>query len=188
MHIEHLVRIGLLGHVGRFQSVDAVRHPRGARVVCRTARGLEIGEVLTAADRLSSSHDADGELLRRMTVEDELLSARLDRRREEAYRACNELLAQRNAAATLLDVEQLFDGRSLFFYFLGETNPEIEQLTGELAAAYESEAQLEKFADLLTTGCGPGCGTEEAEGAGCGTGNTTGGCSTCAVGCGVGRR
>jgi cell fate regulator YaaT (PSP1 superfamily) len=168
----------LLGQVGRFSSVDATRYARGARVICRTVRGLEIGEVLAEDD---ASHAAagpsDGDLLRRMTVEDELLSARLNRRREEAFQACERLLAERNSTAVLVDVEQLFDGRTLYFHFLGETSPEVESLTSELAAAYESEAQLTHFADLLTSGCGPGCGTEEAEGAGCGSD----GCSTCSV-------
>src|SRR4051794_28895219 len=43
---HHLVRVGVLGHVGRFTSVDATRFPRGARVVVRTSRGLELGEIL----------------------------------------------------------------------------------------------------------------------------------------------
>jgi hypothetical protein len=75
----------------------------------------------------------------------------------------------------LLDVEHLFDGQSLYFYFLGETPPELDSLTAELADVYEAKAQLQKFADTLTAGCGPHCGTEE--GGGCGSG----GCSTCAA-------
>ena len=43
----HLVRVGNLGHVGRFASAEALRYPRRARVVVRTRRGLEVGEVLS---------------------------------------------------------------------------------------------------------------------------------------------
>ena len=42
---QHFVRIGLLGSVGRFASADSQRYPRAARVICRTPRGLEVGEV-----------------------------------------------------------------------------------------------------------------------------------------------
>ena len=35
----HLVRYGLLGQVGRFAAVDAVRYPRRPRVVVRTRAG-----------------------------------------------------------------------------------------------------------------------------------------------------
>jgi hypothetical protein len=76
----------------------------------------------------------------------------------------------------LVDVEHLFDGQSLFFYFLGGESPEIADLTSELADAYEAKVQFRKFTDTLSQGCGPGCGTEEAEN-GCGTGA----CSTCAI-------
>ena len=36
-----------------------------------------------------------------------------------------------------MDVEHLFDGRSLFFHFLGDVPPEVEAVTQELAEAYE---------------------------------------------------
>jgi hypothetical protein len=47
----HLVRYGLLGHVGRFAAVDAMRYPRRTRVVLRSLRGLEVGEVLSSPER-----------------------------------------------------------------------------------------------------------------------------------------
>lgn len=125
----------------------------------------------------SGSFDSDGAVLRRVGVEDDLLLARLQKNKDEAYAACTSLLAERGIPAVLMDVEHLFDGRSLYFYFLGEVTPEIESLTSELAATYDSAIQFQKFADTLTHGCGPGCGTEDAEGSGCGSG----GCASCAV-------
>jgi hypothetical protein len=171
-----LVRVGVLGHVGRFTSADGTRYPRAARVVCRTRRGLEVGEVLSDLEP-AATFDSDGAVLRRVSVEDDLLLARLQKNKDEAYVACTSLLSERGIPAVLMDVEHLFDGRSLYFYFLGDVTPEIESVTSELAATYDSAVQFQKFADTLTHGCGPGCGTEEAEGNGCGSG----GCSTCAV-------
>jgi len=176
---QHFVRVGLLGSVGRFAAADRQRYARGMRVVCRTPRGLEVGEVLSPAD-LENEQPCDGSLLRRITVEDDLLLARLEKNRGEAYHACASRLAAAGSPAVLLDVEHLFDGQSLYFYFLGEATPELDTLTADLAAAYEAKANIAKFAETLTAGCGPRCGTEE--GGGCGT---TGGCSTCAVACGV---
>lgn len=177
---QHYVRFGLLGGVGRFAAVDRQRYPRGARVVCRTARGLEVGEVLAPLEA-GGDHAADGTLLRRMTVEDDLLLARIEKSRDEAYRACSQRLIEQGISAVLVDVEHLFDGQSLYFYFLGQTTPELDALTSELAELYETQVQFRKFTDTLTAGCGPHCGTEEAAGHGCGSG----GCSTCAVACGT---
>jgi hypothetical protein len=78
--------------------------------------------------------------------------------------------------AVLMDVEHLFDGQTLLFYFLGEITPELEALTDELAELYELHVQFRRFAEAVTTGCGPGCGTEAATG---------GGCTSCGTGCAV---
>lgn len=154
-----------------------MRYPRGSRVICRTSRGLEVGEVLAPIGDDGGFGNSDGSLLRGMTPEDHLLLARLEKHKDEAYSACQLLLAERRVSAVLMDVEHLFDGRSLYFYFLGEVTPELETITEELAETYETQVQFRKFADTLTAGCGPGCGTEEATGGGCGDG----GCSTCSV-------
>jgi len=172
---QHFVRVGALGSVGRFVAEGAHRYPRGARVVCRTLRGLEVGEVLSAVQS-TDGQVSDGTLLRRITPQDDLLLARLEKNRDEAYHACATRVAERGLPAVLVDVEHLFDGQSLYFYFLGETPPELDALTAELAGVYEAKAQLQKFADTLTAGCGPNCGTEE--GGGCGS---SGGCTSCAV-------
>ena len=165
-----------MGHVGRFTAVDAVGYPRGRKVVLRTARGLEIGEVLGPAPDAPVPGQSDGSILRAMTIEDQLLEARLEKNRQAAFDACAERIRQLGLSATLINVEHLFDGRSLFFYFLGDVPPELESLAGELAEAYDAAAEFGRFADTLATGCGPGCGTDEAGG---------NGCTSCATGCAV---
>lgn len=184
MSTHHLIRIGVFGHVGRFNAADGSLHPRGSRVVCRTARGLEVGEVLNGVD--GAIGDIDGLLLRRLTGSDHLLLERIERNRRQAFAACRRLLDERRLDAVLMDVELLFDGRSLYFYFLGEPTAELDAITDELAEAYDAEVQFRRFAQTLVEGCGPSCGTEEAAGGGCGTG----GCVSCAVAtaCGKGQR
>jgi cell fate regulator YaaT (PSP1 superfamily) len=166
-----------MGQVGRFAAVDAVRYPRRSRVIVRTRRGLELGEVLTPPEDSDDGRTfSDGELLRGVTVQDELLQARLERNRQEAYAACAAMLAENRMSAVLVDVEHLFDGQGLFFYFLGDVTPEMESYTTHLAEAYEAKVQFRKFTETLIEGCGPGCGTEEAKGqGGCSS------CSSCAV-------
>ena len=46
MFRSHLIRVGAFGQIGRFVAGDGTLYPRAARVVLRTHRGLEIGEVL----------------------------------------------------------------------------------------------------------------------------------------------
>jgi cell fate regulator YaaT (PSP1 superfamily) len=167
----HLVRYGLLGHIGRFISTDAIRFPRQSRVVVRSPRGLEIGEILSPPDPTDFVNQSDGQILRRVTVEDDLLAARLEKHRHEAFVACCDLLEEANVPAVLVDVEHLFDGQGLFFYFLGEVPAAANQVMQQLTDTYETTVEFRRFAETLAEGCGPGCGTEEAMG--------QGGCSTC---------
>lgn len=165
--------------MGRFTAVDPVSYARGMRVIVRTSRGLEIGEVLSTDEATIAAGDAargtgDGALIRRMTVEDELLAARLERHRFEALEACAARIEKLGISATLIDVEPLFDGRSLFFYFLGEPPPEVEAIRGDLAAEYDAVSQFTRFAETLTAGCGPDCGTGESSG-----------CVSCVASCGI---
>lgn len=176
---QHFVRIGLLGSVGRFLATDGQRYPRASRVICRTHRGLEVGEVLSPADH-SSEMELTGTLLRRVTTQDDLLLARLEKNRDQAFQACSARLLELGLQDVLIEVEHLFDGQSLYFYFLGEAGPELDQITAELADVYEAKAQVQKFAETLAAGCGPHCGTEEAAGCGstCGSCAVAGACGT----------
>lgn len=172
----HLVRYSMLGQVGRFASVDAIRYPRRTRVIVRSSRGLEIGEVLAPPEPTERPEETAGQILRRVTVEDDLLIARLEKYRHEAFAACSDLLAAESVPAVLIDVEHLFDGQGLFFYFLGEVPSSAQGVIERLAETYETKVEFRKFTETLTEGCGPGCGTEEAMGqGGCAS------CTSCAV-------
>ena len=69
---------------------------------------------------------ADGELLRGVTVQDELLQARLGKESPGSLRGLfRHVGRERDMSAVLVDVEHLFDGQGLFFYFLGDVTPEV---------------------------------------------------------------
>lgn len=170
----HVVRVGANAAIGRFAASDARHYERGTRVVVRTERGLEVGDVLLAPSENADLLESEGTILRRLTVEDELLLARLAKNRNAAFRACSRRIEELGLPVALLDVEQLFDGATLVFHILGPQSPELDRLVDELAETYESKVQFRQFAAAVTAGCGPGCGTEE--GAGCGT---------CTTGCAV---
>lgn len=177
------VRVGSMGELWHCAAADEGAYGRGQRVVCRTPRGLELGTITAPGLRGDAQDSArcDGKILRRTTTEDELLDARLLRYKRRAIERCRREIRDAGIEATLIDVDHLFDGRTLIFYFLGEITDELQSLTESLASSYEQSVRSKHFAKLLAEGCGPGCGTE-AKG-GCGTG---GGCAVClaAAACG----
>ena len=178
--VQWTARVGNVGQVGRFLATDQPELRRGARVVVRTARGIEVGIALhriRSANSAGESSALDGRILRRMTAEDELLWGHLQQLAEQAYDDCNLWLSEQNLQLTLLQVEPLMDGKTLYFHFLDSINSTVQSHLDKLAEVFEGRARASKFAQLLEHGCGPGCGTEKAE-RGCGS---SGGCAVCKV-------
>ena len=185
MGASHLVRIGLMGVVRNLDSADFNQYPRDTRVICRTDRGLEQGTVICPiddefGDRSQQADQAlEGEILRKITPDDDMILTRLEKHRDKAFQACQKIIIERELPGILVDVEHLFDGESVFFYFLGEVDNRLESITDELAETYERRVRFKKFAETLANGCGPDCGTGDSK---C----STGGCQSCALsgGCG----
>ena len=180
---RYLVRFGTMGYVGWFAAPERGEYGHGERVVVRTSRGVETGEILMGGEATPGTDDGPpmGELLRQLTPEDKLQERALLEGEERAFNACRQLLSERHIAGELIDTEQLLDGETIFFYFLGDPPAEMAGLVQELAKHYDARIEFRQFEAGLEAGCGPGCGTEEAPGCGsCGDG----GCGT-AVTCAV---
>ena len=168
---QFFVRLGALGEIhvadgsGRFE--------RGRRVILRTPRGVELAEVIgsSAGHRKFLSH----RILRATTEQDEILIRRLDRHKRAAVERCRQEMVRAGCKATLLDVDQLFDGGTLVMHFLGPVDDAAEEITKRIAADYESVVRSRHLAKLLHEGCGPECGENEG---GCDSG---GGCGSCAA-------
>src|SRR5262245_42757169 len=160
---EYLVSYGLTGELGRFGGPAGLR--RGTRVVIRTARGVEIGEVLRPASARLGALMGDapaGEVLRATTEDDERQAA------EQAARAA-ELL---EGLPEALDCEVLLDGRTA-----------VLQFAGAAAGLRERAATLATSAGLTLSVYDAGTAAEEG---GCGSCGSGGGCGSggCSTGCG----
>jgi nitrite reductase (NADH) small subunit/3-phenylpropionate/trans-cinnamate dioxygenase ferredoxin subunit len=175
---QFLVRFGAMGHVGKFCAAEPIGCDRGSRVVVQSSRGLEIGEVLMAAEPDSSlmADQPDSGVLVREFTEDDTVKERLLREGQlRAFEACRQLLTDRNVPVELVDAEQLFDGQTLIFYFLGDPPPALANVTAELAQEYETQVQFRPLGSGLGTSCGTGCGSDDGHacgngGGGCGDG------------------
>lgn len=172
---HYAVRVGIHGQVGRFTSSDE-DFRRGARVICRTARGLEVGSVLNRLQLTTGFlQEADGQIIRRMTPEDQLLWTNLQELAAQSHAACQQWLSESASSDQLLEVEPLFDGRTLYFHFLNQASPATDAHLERLLSIFQETVAGSRFSHLLEHGCGPGCGTSSAKN-GCGSA-----CSSCSV-------
>ncbi len=175
----YFVRTGVNGDVGVYRNQSHQRLQRDDRVICQTPRGLEVGSILAFLTDDTESYstatpDPIGEIVRRVTPNDLLLIERLERYRDQAFSACQQLISGQRIPAVLVDVEQLFDGENLFFYFLGPIDESLEQVLNELSNTYERRIRFRQFAERLASGCGPDCGTKD-------NGCSSTGCSSCGL-------
>lgn len=182
--LAYLVRIGFAGDcfvAGSPPDDSAFQEPLavGAEVLVQTPRGIELGEIL-APIRQPPVEPKSLKIIRELTADDRLLVERLGRHKRDAVRRCQDVLAARGSAAVLLDVDQLFDGNTLILHFLGPVDALDRESTNVVLAEYEAEVRSIRLAELMTHGCGPDCGTEDAEGAGCGS---PAGCANCPKKC-----
>jgi cell fate regulator YaaT (PSP1 superfamily) len=142
-----IVRHGAMRFLGEFDPGAGVyRH--GDEVVVRTERGQELGQVLCEATPRAMqllSEPTQGRILRTLTVEDRQERERLIRVEAEELDACARFVAQRRLQMELVDVEHLFGGERIIFYFLAEKRVDFRELVKDLARAYLTRIEMRQI-------------------------------------------
>lgn len=154
-----LVRYGSVPEVARFVNRADSPLERGDRVVVRTHRGLQLGQMLDAVPQ--SAEEIDFEIVRPATGDDEAAAQRLQARCEaEFYEWCRRIVVW-NLSLELIDLERTLDEEKLILYVLTERGPATTTLA--LQAAAEGlgliEVQPVSAAGLVAVPTGGGCGT-----------------------------
>jgi cell fate regulator YaaT (PSP1 superfamily) len=145
---KYIVRHGVMRFLGEFEAADGVSYPRGARVVVRTQRGQEVGEVLCPANPKAVEMLAEptrGPIVRLLSPEDQ---RQLERQRElllRAFEICRQFIAHRQLQMELVDVEHIFGGERIVFYFLAEKRVDFRELVKDLAREFQTRIELRQI-------------------------------------------
>lgn len=134
--------------LGAFTTARGDEYLRGARVIARTDRGLEVGEVLCDATEQTSQHlpDADrGQILRAMTIEDEHELSRLQAQEGAEFETCEQCIARLNLDMQLVDVEHLFGGERIVVYYLSENRVDFRELVKLLAGEFQTRIEMRQI-------------------------------------------
>ncbi len=186
---EYLASFGLNGEFGRFRATSSLRVRRGERVVVRGPRGVEIARVLreaTARHAHFLPNTSVGQLLRRVSPDDERTESAMRVRAQQLFVRGGQLIADLGLPLILVDVEALLDGEHAVLHHLrvedADVRPFVSTLSREFAMhislvdlSRDSEGALPK--DDEPPGCDrPDCG-QRADGgcSSCGSG----GCGSC---------
>jgi cell fate regulator YaaT (PSP1 superfamily) len=143
-----IVRHGAMRFLGDFEAGDNLLWVRGDKVVLRTDRGLEVGEVLCESTPRALellSEPTSGRILRRLTAEDQAEVDRLRQAECDEFDACLHFVAQRKLQMELVDVEHVFGGERIVFYFLAEKRVDFRELVKDLARSYQTRIEMRQI-------------------------------------------
>lgn len=133
----------------------------GDRVVCKLEKGEEIMGKVVRVDGYAADSRVAGRVLRVATEEDVERHATHIRLEGEAFRICQQLIEEKELPMRLVDVESIFDGKRMRFYFLADRRVDFRELVGDLAKIFKTRIEMRQigvrdYAKLLG-GFGP-CG------------------------------
>lgn len=134
--------------LGEYAGVTGEYHRRGQRVVIRTDRGIEIGEVLCpATDRTATflEHPVRGDILRPATGADLEHEASLAGAQKDVFSTCQELISRRRLQMELVDVDILFGRERIVFYYLAEKRVDFRELVKDLARAFRTRIEMRQI-------------------------------------------
>ncbi|MGI9455420.1 MAG: PSP1 domain-containing protein [Aeoliella sp.] len=145
---KYVVRYGVMRHLGVFSVKGSTEYNRGTQVIARTGRGLEAGEVLSAAtDEAVAQMDSPqrGAIFRAQSDEDrrEILHL-LDQQRQE-FEACGERIKELGLDMRLVDVERLYGGERVIVYYLAEERVDFRELVKVLAKEFQTRIEMRQI-------------------------------------------
>lgn len=134
--------------LGEFTPGPHVTPRRGNTVIVQTDRGTEIGEVLCPATPQAVAaipEPTRGELLRIATDEDLAKVKRLQAMHQLDYEAGVRLIKFHQLPMQLVDVERLFGGERIIFYFLSENRVDFRELVKSMAREFHTRIELRQI-------------------------------------------
>jgi cell fate regulator YaaT (PSP1 superfamily) len=159
-----VVRYGYLREIGEFPSDLTQKVGCGTKLVLRTDRGTEIGEMLTTAcgnggcsksitrDKLLAYIDSSGgrdypfsesgRVLRVATTQDLAEQAKLDEHKNKHLTMARELVHRHSLPMKVVDVEHLLGGERVLFYFVSEHRVDFRSLVRDLAHGLHTRIEL----------------------------------------------
>jgi cell fate regulator YaaT (PSP1 superfamily) len=144
----YIVRHGATRVLGEFAAPVNARFPRLSDVIVRSERGQEWGTVLCPAHSRALELLAEpsrGQILRLASPEDLARRDKLVESQKSEFEIGARLVAERRLQMEMVDVEHLFGGERLVFYFLAEKRVDFRDLVKDLAREFQTRIELRQI-------------------------------------------
>ena len=145
---KYITRHGAMRFLGEFEAGEEAIYTRGQEVVVRSERGLEVGDILWESTPRAMEFLAEpthGQIVRVLTEEDRQERLRLHEKEGQEFDTCRRFIRQRNLQMELVNVEHLFGGERIVFYFLAEKRVDFRELVKDLAREYRTRIEMRQI-------------------------------------------
>ncbi|PKL45329.1 MAG: signal peptidase [Planctomycetes bacterium HGW-Planctomycetes-1] len=157
-----LVRYGKTAIVGWFEHNEKSMPKAASKVMIKTERGLEIGEVVGKfcyrGGVFKKNEDAvvdyyevgkadcpikeGGKFVRYATAQDLSDEHHVNIGAKEELKKCKEVIRELNLPMKLVDIEHVFGGERIIFYFTADTRIDFRELVKRLAKEFQTRIEM----------------------------------------------
>lgn len=157
-----LVRYGMTGIVGWFTHDEKSLPKAHSKVMIKTERGLEIGEVVgrfcyksgifkKSPQAVSDYYGQEpencpvttGGKFVRFTTEQDLSEERhINAGAKQELNKCRQFIKEMNLPMKLVDIEHIFGGERIIFYFTAESRVDFRELVKKLAKEFQTRIEM----------------------------------------------
>jgi cell fate regulator YaaT (PSP1 superfamily) len=134
--------------LGDFEPGADCAYRRNQNVIIETERGQEAGEILCETTPRAMEfiqEPTKGRILRQLTDADHEQLLKAQEREDVAFHKGNDFIRERCMQMELVDVEQLFGGERLIFYFLAEKRVDFRDLVKDLAREFRTRIEMRQI-------------------------------------------
>ncbi len=161
-----LVRYGRMKTLGVFEHEEAQVPKAPTRVVVKTERGLEMGEIIGsltgyregryrfteeqvcgyyANSEIAFTGDLAGKFIRFATADDISEQQHLERISSEEIACCERIARELGLRMKIVGAEHIFGGERIVFYFMAEGRVDFRELVRRLAQEYQTRIEMRQI-------------------------------------------
>ncbi len=179
-----LVRYGKVGLIGQFRHNERTIPSIKTHVVVQTDRGLEMGEVISPSgahrgctcvipkeniDKYIKDSGPDypfsrnGKVVRLATVQDLNEYRHIEENAINEGKRCKELIKKLNLEMKIVEIEHLFGGDRIIYYFMAEGRIDFRELVKQLAKEFNTRIEMRQVGardEAMLVGDYDTCGQE----------------------------
>ncbi|MBN1787577.1 MAG: hypothetical protein JW806_04200 [Sedimentisphaerales bacterium] len=160
-----LVRYGMTGIVGWFTHNEKHMPKANSKVMIKTDRGLEIGEVVgrfcyksgvfkksaqAVVDYYGQGHEncpitAGGKFVRYATEQDLSEERHINDGAKNELNKCRQFVKEMKLPMKLVDIEHVFGGERIIFYFTADSRIDFRELVKKLAKEFQTRIEMRQL-------------------------------------------